>query len=367
MNAFTDRYRPITFGAIVALTIYVAATLLVPFLPALLWAAVICVLVYPIHKRYRNKFGPNFAALITTLLTIALIGVPLALVGTVLTLQVTASAHQLAQTNGTADLSLDQIFSEFDKHVKPIANQVGASDFSLKSWFDQNRESIVKGAGAAATAAAKATGQTLFTLVVAFLTLFFMLRDGHRLREPALELIPLPRERAEKILERMEATIHAVFVGIVLVALIQGAIAGIMYWITGVPSPMVWWVATTVLCAIPLLGAPIIYVPMGLLLLAQGKVWEAVALLGVGFLVVSQVDNLLRPFIIGARVELHPIAIFFSLLGGIFTMGPVGIMIGPVVLTVLLALQEVIRERLAADRERESEAVAMNTPAVESS
>lgn len=346
MNVFVARYRPIAFGSLVALTLFVAATLIAPFLPALLWAAVIAVLVNPIYKKFRKRLSPNWAATATTFLTIALIGVPLALVGTVLTLQITASAHQLAQSQGTNELSADQIFTELDRLIKPIAVQVGAPDFSLQGWLETNREGLVKNAGAVATAAAKATGQTLFTLVVAFLTLFFMLRDGHKLREPALELIPLTRERAEAILIRMEATIHAVFVGIVLVALIQGGIAGLAYWLTGVPSPLVWWVATTVLCAVPLLGAPIIYVPLSLLLIAQGKYWQGITLAAVGFLLVSQSDNILRPFIIGARVDLHPMAIFFSLLGGIFAMGPVGIMVGPIVLTMLLALQEIIRERL---------------------
>lgn len=348
MNVSIERYRQITFGVVVALTLYVAATLLTPFLPALLWAAVIAVLVGPIHRRFLQKFSANWAALATTLLTIALIGVPLALVGTVLTLQITASAHQLSLSNGTDDFSVAQVFAEFDKILKPIATQVGAADFSLEAWVQTNREGLVKGAGAFASGAAKATGQGIFTLVVAFLTLFFMLRDGHKLREPALELIPLPRERAEGILERMEATIHAVFVGIVLVALIQGGLAGIAYWVAGVPSPLVWWVATTVLCAIPLLGSPIIYVPLSLLLIAQGNYVQGIGLAAFGFIVISNVDNVLRPFIIGARVDLHPMAIFFSLLGGIFAMGPVGIMVGPVVLTVLLAIQDIIRERLRA-------------------
>lgn len=346
MNFTPERFRQITFAVVVALTLYVSATLLMPFLPALLWAGVIAVLVGPIHRRFRKKLSANWAATATTFLTIALIGVPLALVGTVLTLQITASAHQLQLETGSGSLSVSQVFAEIDKHLKPITTQVGAVDFSLQEWVETNKESIVQTAGAAASGAAKATGQGIFTLVVAFLTLFFMLRDGHKLRDPALELIPLPRERAEAILERMEATIHAVFVGIVLVALIQGGLAGLAYWVAGVPSPLVWWVATTVLCAIPLLGSPIVYVPLSLLLLAQGHYWQGLGLAAFGFLVVSQADNILRPFIIGARVDLHPMAIFFSLLGGIFAMGPVGIMIGPVVLTVLLAVQDIVRERL---------------------
>ncbi len=355
MNALVDRYRPIAFWALVVLTIYVAGSMLAPFLPALMWAGVIAVLVGPIHKRFLKKLSANWAATATTFLTIALIGVPLALVGTVLTLQINASAQQFIHSNGSSSFSADQVFTELDKVIQPIATQVGASEFSLRAWLETNRESLVKSAGAAATGAATATGQAIFTLVVAFLTLFFLLRDGHKLREPALELIPLTRVKAVAILDRMEATVHAVFVGIVLVALIQGGIAGIMYLITGVPSPLVWWVATTVLCAIPLLGSPIVYVPLSLMLIAQGKYWQGITLAAVGFLVISQVDNILRPFIIGARVDLHPMAIFFSLLGGIFAFGPVGIMVGPIVLTMLLALQEIIRERLYETRPLASE------------
>jgi predicted PurR-regulated permease PerM len=184
-----------------------------------------------------------------------------------------------------------------------------------------------------------------------------MLRDGERLREPALELIPLERAKAEDVLSKMSQTIHAVFIGVVLVALIQGTISGVAYVVCGVPSPLVWFVATTVLCAIPLLGAPLIYVPMALLLLSQGKTPQAIGLLVVGFGVVSQVDNLLRPFVIGARVNLHPMAIFFSLLGGVLALGPVGIMAGPVLLTILLALQDIIREK-NRDAEPAVEAVA---------
>jgi predicted PurR-regulated permease PerM len=158
-------------------------------------------------------------------------------------------------------------------------------------------------------------------------------------------LVPLPRDRAEEILVKMSQTIHAVFVGVVMVAVVQGTIAGLAYWALGVPSPLVWFVATTVLCAIPLLGAPLIYIPLSLLLMARGDVWQGVVLLAIGFGLVSQIDNILKPWVIGARTNLHPMAIFFSLLGGVFALGPVGIMAGPVLLTLLLALQDIVRER----------------------
>jgi predicted PurR-regulated permease PerM len=107
--------------------------------------------------------------------------------------------------------------------------------------------------------------------------------------------------------------------------------------------PHIWALVTFVFCTVPLLGAPIIYVPLALRLMAEGKLPQAIALLAVGFLVVSQVDNILRPFFIGARAKLHEMAVFFSLLGGVLALGPVGIVAGPVVLTLLLGLVDVLR------------------------
>lgn len=354
MENFNRHYRGIAFGVLLALTVTVCAWMVLRFVPALLWAIVLSVLMLPIHRRFSKRWSPNGAAMFSTLTAIAVIGVPLALVGTVLTLQIASSARQFgdSRSDKTTGLSLDAVVLELDDVIHPWAQRIGASEFHLKDWFAENKDGLVKGASGFAATAARNTGETLFTLVVAFLTMFFLLRDGNRLKQPALELIPLPHERSEEILARMNDTIHAVFVGVVMVAIVQGSLAGLAYWTLGVPSPLVWFVATTVLCAIPLLGAPLIYIPMSLLLMARGDIWQGVVLLGFGFGVVSQIDNLLKPWVIGARTNLHPMAIFFSLLGGVFALGPVGIMAGPVLLTLLLALQDIVRER---NREETSE------------
>jgi predicted PurR-regulated permease PerM len=251
---------------------------------------------------------------------------------------------------------------EADKVIKPIAERLGKPDFTIQSWFEENRDELSKNGGAFAMKAITNIGLGVFTFVVAFLTLFFLLRDGHKLKEPALELIPLPTERSELVLERMAKTMQAVFIGVVMVALIQGLLAGVAYWAAGVPSPVVWCVVTIILCAIPLLGAPVAYVPLGIILMAQGNWLGGIGLIAFGFFIISQVDNFLRPFIIGSRVQLHPMAIFFSLLGGVFALGPVGLMAGPVLLTVVLALQDVIREKMTYSRQSKADAVQLCLP-----
>lgn len=349
---FSTGYQKTGFGILVALVLAAAAYILLPFLPAIMWAIVLTVLILPLHQRLRKKLNENFAAATATFLTLLIIVVPLTIVSLILVSEVSGYVKNLADSAppGQSAYSPEYILGELDKAVKPLAERLGSKDFSTLSWFNENKAQIGKSGGPFVAKGASSLGVGIFTLVVAFLTMFFLLRDGNKLREPALELIPLPRDRASSVIERMGKTIHAVFIGVVMVALIQGTLAGIAYWAAGVPSPLVWGVVTTILCAIPLLGAPVAYVPLALILMAQGNWAGGIGLIAFGFIVISQVDNFLRPFIIGSRVALHPMAIFFSLLGGVFALGPVGLMAGPVLLTVLLALQDIIRERIALER-----------------
>ncbi len=352
---FGPKYRKYAFSGMVALVLIGAAYLILPFLPALMWAGVLTVLMMPLHKKYFSKRGPNLGAALTTFMAIFLVFIPLLLVTWVLFTEISGSIQALKSTSPAGQAwTPEYAMQQIDSNLKPFMERLGQKDFSAEAWFGKNREGLTNGLLTVMSKGATNAGHSLFTLVVAFLTMFFMVRDGHKLKEPALELIPLPKDRAEYILERMGQTIHAVFVGVVLVALVQGLLAGIAYWVTGVPSPIVWMLATTVLCAVPLLGAPIIYAPLSLILMAQGKWGAGIGLAIWGFGVISNVDNILRPFIIGSRVKLHPMAIFFSLLGGVLALGPVGIMAGPVLLTILLGLQDIVRERLELEMLRKA-------------
>lgn len=342
---FDARYRMIAFWAILGLALVAAGYVVAPFLGAILWAGVLSVLTYPTYQRFRRRFGENLSAGFTVLGTLAVIVVPLTLVAILLVAQVGGMVRDLhASQPGTSQgATLDTISQSVDGALAPVLTGLG-TDFRFSQWFAENRPEIVRRVTGPIGQAVFATGYTVFTLVIALLTMFFMLRDGHRLRDPVLDLIPLPRQTALGILVKMRETIWAVFMGVVLVAIIQGTLAGIMYLVLGVPGALMWGAATLILCVIPLLGAPVIYVPISIVLAAQGKWWQAIVMLAFGWFVISSIDNLLRPFFIGARTNLHAMAVFFSLLGGVFTLGPVGLMAGPVLLTVLLAIGDVVRE-----------------------
>jgi len=336
----SEEYRSLAFWSLTGLTLLAAAFLVAPFFNAIMWATVLSVLLFPFYKRLRARFSENVSATFTVLFTLLVVIIPLSLIGLLLFVQLSDIASEL-KDNG--QLTGDGIVGRIADSLQPLLDKLGAK-FNIVQWYGENKDEIAQSLSRQTGQAVTSIISTLVMFVIALLTMFFMLRDGHRLERPVIELIPLPEDKARGVIAKMGATIHAVFITVVLVALAQGALSGIFYWITGVPNALIWTLATTVLCIIPLLGAPLIYIPLALMQFSEGLVWQPIVLLLGGFGIVSQIDNVLKPWLIGARVALHPMAVFFALLGGVLVWGPIGLMAGPLLLTVLLALQDIIRE-----------------------
>jgi len=355
MGTFRERYQSTGFWIIALLVLVVSVAIIVPFIPALLWAMVISVLVYPGHRRIeariekwrlKAEWKPSLASILTTVVVMLVICVPFITVGTALYFQVNKATSELETPTAAKALTIESVLAQADGALAPLKAQVGAQDVKLVDQYQRNKDKILPALQGTATKAAGNIAVTALTMVFALLTLFFCLRDARRLREPLLELLPLPRAKSEALLSRLQETIHAVFIGVILVAVLQGTIIGIAYAVLQVPNALILGALSVLFSCIPLLGTPMVYIPVALSLLIGGRTSEAIGLLLFGFLIVSQIDNVLRPFFIGARVPLHPIAIFFSLLGGVLLIGPVGLMVGPMLLTVGMFLLEVLREQL---------------------
>lgn len=361
-NELDRQYKKFGFWALIVVVLALVAMVLAPFAQALMWSVVLSVLSYPLYKRFCKKFNEVVSSLLTILSTVFLVAIPLSLVGLLVFLQFKGVADDFEQhaiapavtaPNGK-ETPITRLAKEIDTAIQPTLKQFDI-DFNVENYVRENGQEIARTVTGPITKGAATAAVSAVMMVVAFLTMFFMLKDGHKLMKPTIELVPLPEEWTRKILSRVQHTIKAVFIGVVLVALIQGIAGGIGYAIAGVEGWLVWAFATFVLCVIPLLGAPIVYVPFGLILLMQGKIWQGVFLLVWGFVVISNIDNFLRPKYIGEQVGLHYIAIFFSLLGGILAFGPVGLIAGPALLTISLELIAYAREERAKSLEANAE------------
>ncbi|ARU40403.1 hypothetical protein CCB80_04305 [Armatimonadetes bacterium Uphvl-Ar1] len=350
MQRYTEKNQFIIFWIAAIAILAGVIVLVVPFIPAILWATVFTILVYPIFEKLIKKgWKRGNAAITVTLIPALVLILPLVVMGSIAGVQIVSSAQKLINSsqnpNGPDQDILLVLGNELDKAVQPILKKVGAPEIDLSEVLERNQDQLAQRITGPLVAGFQNFVLTIVTLVISLLTMFFMVRDCHNMKDAVLDLVPLKREHTEQILEQIANTVRSVFFAVVIVAGIQGVIALITYWIAGIDGAIPLALITTLLCTIPLLGAPIIYVPLGLFLIIEGNIWQGIMVLGVGFLIISQIDNLLRPLFIGARTKLHEIPVFFSLLGGVIALGPIGLMAGPMLLTLILAIIDILRLR----------------------
>jgi predicted PurR-regulated permease PerM len=186
-------------------------------------------------------------------------------------------------------------------------------------------------------------GVTHFVLwvFVMFFTLFYFLIDGKRLLKYLMMISPLRNEHDQLLIEKFTSISRATLKGTIVIGLIQGLLGGIVFWIAGIPSSAIWGLAMMFFSIIPMVGTTIVWIPAGVIMLLLGNVWQGVFILIMGAGVISMIDNILRPKLVGRDTEMHPLMVFFATLGGISFFGLPGFIIGPIIVSLFLALGEI--------------------------
>jgi predicted PurR-regulated permease PerM len=207
-------------------------------------------------------------------------------------------------------------------------------------------EGVVGQASTLGAAVVKNVFMFIFQTVIMIFTLFFIFRDGPRLAERVVSLIPMETAYKTHILHRVTQTLTAVVRGMFLTASVQGLLAGIGFLAAGVQFSVVLGFATAFLALIPFVGAAAVWGPVGVYLFLKGSAVQGIGILLWGGLVVSMVDNFLRPFIIGEKAKLPVVFLFFGTLGGLQAYGPIGLLVGPLTVATVLAFSKIYGEQL---------------------
>lgn len=181
----------------------------------------------------------------------------------------------------------------------------------------------------------------IFWVFVMFFTLYYFLMDGKNALAGGMRLSPLKNEHEKLLIAKFVSMSRATLKGTLVVGVVQGLLGGIAFWIVGIPSPSIWGLFMILLSIIPLIGSAIVWLPAGLMLLFLGQIWQGVFLLIVGFGVISLIDNILRPKLVGKDTQMHPLTVFFATLGGITLFGLPGFIIGPIIVSLFVALWEI--------------------------
>jgi predicted PurR-regulated permease PerM len=332
----TSPQRPVRWAILlggVALIVYLCLEILGPFVNVIAWASILAIAFYPVHDRLRRRTNrPSLSAFLTSALVVVTILIPLLFVTVLVVNEVVALQGYVEQTF-KGGFSLDTI-APLKAAVEWVMRRLGIDPSRAGETITQHASEIAQlAAGYAVALATNVTGAIVSFVFIIF-TIFFLFRDGARIAHRVPDFLPFERSRSEKMLRRIRDVIYASVYGVLVIAAIQGVLMGLAFSALGIPSAALWGVVTVFTSVIPLLGAGAVWAPGAVYLALSGHWVKAILLAGWGAAVVSSVDNFLRPKLVGGRVGLSELVIFFSVLGGIQAFGVLGIVVGPVVFAI---------------------------------
>lgn len=336
-----------------AAAVYLLVELLAPFLPALVTSAVLAVLVYPAYARLESWITArgtwlghrNVAAFAGTVAVFFLVLIPLVGVSLVLVQEVARSAEWAVREAGRM-LGPEGLLRGW---ARAAGEFLGVDGIELRQSMTDQLQGGVSTLTARTLGFLSGLGGWLLQAGVALFSLFYLLRDADGIVRAVRWLVPLEEEETGRLFDRSRDVIYATVYGNIVVAAVQGLLGGLAFWAAGLPAAVLWGTVMGVLSLLPVVAAPLVWVPAGGYLLAGGRTLEGVLVLAFGALVIGTVDNYLRAIIVSERAQLHPLAVFLSVLGGIFLFGAAGLFLGPVLFVVGLSLLEMARLALDAE------------------
>lgn len=333
--------RGIALWVAIAIAFYLCWLMLRPFVGVLLWAAVPVIVFYPVHKRLAKRIKrPGLSALLSSVLMVLVLVLPL----TFLSLAVAAELSRVIPDLPARLSGLFNMQAPVNGRISRwIAARFGTDTLPSQEFLiDQLKRSGEYLLGLSLGLVGNIVGGIVKAFFVIF-TMYYLFRDGEQIVNGLQTVLPLSKRQSERMFVRIGEVVSASVYGVVLIAMLQGFLGGLAFWLLGVPSPILWAVLMTFVCMIPVAGSFMVWLPMAIYLTINGHWTKAIFLAAWGALVVSTVDNFLRPKLIKNQTKLHELFVFFSVLGGLSVFGLLGIILGPVVLAITLGLLDTLR------------------------
>ncbi len=325
-----------------------------PFIGPVMWSALAAIMFQPLYRwSLRICRGKrNLAALLALLIIFVAVLLPALWVGSIVATELVGIVNFLRENPVDLVQWFEAVLMAMPDWLQRIAAEEGWTDFSvmqsrLQSFFSDSAGVIAQEAFSIGSGA---LGFVL-SFSVGLYILFFLLRDGKRIGETILHSAPVERDIADRLADRFLGIVRAVIKGSGVVGLVQGTVGGIVLWIAGVPSPLLLGVLMAVLALIPAVGTALVWVPAGIWLIIAGEVGAGVFVLGAGFVIISSIDNVLRPILVGRDTGIPDWIILVTTLGGISLAGFSGIVLGPLVAGLFLASWSILQEQRAEDGE----------------
>jgi predicted PurR-regulated permease PerM len=337
-----ERILVLVLAVITIVVFYLCYLLVAPFVPALAWALAIAVVAHPVHEWLRRHLkGPSLGAAVAVVIVTVTIVTPATFV-----------IHQVSKEGVATAEKLRGMIEEgqwrkMAEHNKALASVVEWAEREARQGGQIQR--AAEGMLGGAKSVLSGTFYLLTGLLITLFLLFYFFRDKDRILGALQQALPLSPRESERVFVKVRDTIYAIVNGSLVVALLQGVLGGLMFWMLGLPSPLLWGTIMALLAVLPVLGAAIIWVPAAIYLVVVEGSWnKALILTAWGAIVISLIDNLLYPVLVKGRLRMHTVPVFISVIGGLAVFGAVGVVLGPVLLALAVGLTDIWGRRMSS-------------------
>jgi len=359
-------HRPIqnyVFGAILVLLFLAVCRLFAPFFSVLLWSVLLYIIISPLHNRLirgidfstiKGKVLRHFWAVVFTLGTLVIVLIPISLLVTIFFRQIVELGRSARDLLNERPEYLRELFEKIADLIRDVsAGQVVISAYSIelhiKTFITNELQRMVF---MGSNVVRNIGGFSINILVMTF-SMFFFFVDGPYLSRLALRSIPIKSEYISTLTAKFMDITRNLFFGYIIVALLQSVVAYIIFTIFHIKGSLVLSALTFLLVFFPLVGATLIYIPLAILKILSGNIAGGIVFFVVSAVFISGIDNVLRPFFLKDRIQLHPLIIFFAILGGLFAFGFNGLILGPVLVILFLTVLDLFLTEHKIDHQKE--------------
>ena len=323
--------------------------LILDFVQPIFWAAVLAILFRPVYSRVLGRLGGREtpASVLTLLIILVIVILPLFLIG----LAVANEASGLYQRVSSGEINLQEPLDALRRQlplVTDLLDRVGVDIEKIRQGLSDAAVTI----SSYLASQALVIGQNALEFTVMFFLmlylLFFFLRDGDRLLNALVRALPLGDVRERLLFSRFAEVSRATIKGTFVVAIVQGTLGGLIFWMLGINAAVFWGVLMAVLSLLPAIGSAIIWLPAAIILMVTGSVVKGLVLIVVGTLIIGMVDNVLRPLLVGRDTKMADYLILLTTLGGLAVFGISGFVIGPIIAALFLSVWEMFVEEFGS-------------------
>ncbi|WP_062195422.1 AI-2E family transporter [Caldimonas taiwanensis] len=319
-----------------------------PFYGAVFWGAILALLFMPLHRRLLQRMPsrPNLAALSTLALCLLIVILPVALITASLVREAAVLVNRLRSGELNFGLYLQHVIDVLPPWVAEGLDRLGLGNVAaVRAQLASAATQISQFIAGQALTVGQNTAHFVVSLGIMLYLLFFLLRDGQALSMRIRQALPLDEAHKRDLLAKFATVIRATVKGNVVVALTQGALGGLIFWVLGIQGPVLWATLMAFLSLLPAVGAGLIWGPVAIYFLATGAFFKALILIAFGVFVIGLVDNLLRPILVGKDTKLPDYLVLISTLGGMSLFGINGFVIGPLIAALFVASWDLFAAR----------------------